>query len=161
MRYLARAAGWVTISLLAGACSTRHGEDPEPGGPADRERRLAAREQLERPMPERAPERVDEAAVGEVPEELMARVRADAAAHAGVEATELEILRAESVVWPDGSLGCPQPGQFYTQAQVPGYWIVLAHAGREFDYRASTRGYFVLCEAGGLEPAPEGNEILR
>jgi hypothetical protein len=68
---------------------------------------------------------------------------------AGREAIAVE--QAERVIWPDGSIGCPQPGMMYTQALVPGYRIVLRVGDERFDYHASERGYFVLCE-GGLAP---------
>ncbi len=60
--------------------------------------------------------------------------------------SDIKVLRAEAITWPDGSMGCPQPGQVYTQATVNGYWVILGHAGREYDYRAAASGYFVLCE---------------
>ena len=50
------------------------------------------------------------------------------------------------MTWSDGSLGCPRPGQVYTQALVPGYQVVLEVEGRQYDYRATERGYYVLCE---------------
>jgi hypothetical protein len=45
----------------------------------------------------------------------------------------------------------------YTQALVPGYRIVLSVGDETFDYHASERGYFVLCEGGlAQEPLPPG-----
>jgi hypothetical protein len=35
------------------------------------------------------------------------------------------VVQAEAVTWPDGALGCPEPGIVYTQALVPGYWVVV------------------------------------
>jgi hypothetical protein len=58
----------------------------------------------------------------------------------------ITITRAEAIVWNDGSLGCPQPGEVYTQATVPGYWIVLEVNGRAYDYHAAENGYFILCQ---------------
>lgn len=91
--------------------------------------------------------------VGEVPADLAAQIQADVEARAGVPAAELRLLRAESVSWPDGSLGCRQLGVFYTQEVVDGYWIVWqTAAGQEFDYRATQSGQFRLCEPA-LRPA--------
>lgn len=89
---------------------------------------------------------------GEVPADLLAAIRADAAQRGGVQPDSLTVVRGEAVVWPDGSLGCPQPGGFYTQAPVEGYWVVLAGDGVRFDYRATARGSFFLCE----RPVPRG-----
>jgi hypothetical protein len=58
----------------------------------------------------------------------------DAAATAGVEPADVQVLTSELVTWPDGSLGCPQPDEMYTQALVEGYRIVLEVAGQEIAY---------------------------
>ncbi|MDX5318071.1 MAG: hypothetical protein LPK38_01730 [Actinomycetes bacterium] len=89
---------------------------------------------------------------GEVPAALLAEFVADAARRSGVEEADILVVRGESVTWSDGSLGCPQPGMNYTQALVPGYWVVLDADGTEYDYRASARGFFTLCESGGSPP---------
>jgi hypothetical protein len=80
----------------------------------------------------------------------MEDIRADLAERSGAAREEMVVIRDQAVTWSDGSLGCPQPGVFYTQALVPGYWVVLQVGEVEYDYRASERGYFVLCEGGGL-----------
>ena len=77
---------------------------------------------------------------------MLSQVGADLATRINAQPEELEIIGAEAVVWPDGSLGCPKPDQAYTQAPVPGYRIVLRHVDKQYDYRASETGYFFLCE---------------
>ena len=47
------------------------------------------------------------------------------------------LSRTKNVTWPDGSLGCPEPGNSYTQALVEGYQIGLRHDDRFFDYRGA------------------------
>jgi hypothetical protein len=89
---------------------------------------------------------------GQVPDELMADIVADIIDRTGAAESELILVRAESAIWNDGSLGCPVPGQSYTQALVDGYWVVIEHAELEYDYRASSTGFFVLCEGGGSPP---------
>jgi hypothetical protein len=44
----------------------------------------------------------------------------------------MRIVSVESVLWPDTSLGCPQPGQFYAQVTVEGYRLVVEHAGCKY-----------------------------
>lgn len=39
----------------------------------------------------------------------------------------LKFLREEHVTWNDGSLGCPVPGKYYTQALVEGWCIWLQY----------------------------------
>jgi hypothetical protein len=92
---------------------------------------------------------------GDVPQDLLSAVIADAADRTGVAPQEIVVVRGEAVVWPDGSLGCPIPGEVYTQATVDGFWIVLSAAGSDHDYRATAAGYFKLCEGGGLPSPPD------
>jgi|OpeIllAssembly_1097287.scaffolds.fasta_scaffold94085_2 hypothetical protein len=70
---------------------------------------------------------------------------ADAARRTASDAGSLKVESAETVVWPDGSLGCPEPGVIYTMAPVPGYRIRIRSAERLLDYHASRRGNLVLC----------------
>jgi hypothetical protein len=85
------------------------------------------------------------AVIGEVPGDLLDSVLADLAARAAVAPASVTVVRGEEVIWPDGSLGCPVPGEVYAQAPVPGYRIVLEAGEAAFDYRAATAGWFRLC----------------
>jgi len=58
----------------------------------------------------------------------------------------VKVIQSEQVVWSDGSLGCPRPGEMYTQALVDGYRVVLEQSGETYDYRVANTGYFFLCE---------------
>lgn len=107
-------------------------------------------------LPEPVPPSEGSAVVGEVPADLLAAITADAADRAAVPAEELALVRAEQVIWNDGSLGCPLPGEFYTQATVSGYWVVLEGAGGRWDYRANEAGFFKYCEAPPPGGAPTG-----
>ncbi len=97
-------------------------------------------------MPEQVPPEVPVTVTGEVPDRTLSQVGADLATRINAQAEELEIIGAEAVVWPDGSLGCPKPNHNYSQAPVPGYRIVLRHMDKQYDYRASEAGYVFLCE---------------
>lgn len=83
--------------------------------------------------------------------ELQTMVRAalaDATRRAPPGAAAPTLVRAERVTWPDGSIGCPQPGRMYTMALVPGYRIVIQSGAEQLDYHASLRGQPALCPAG-------------
>lgn len=84
--------------------------------------------------------------VEDVPEEIMTAVFADLMAETAVTQESISVIQAEAVVWNDGSLGCPQPGEVYTMMPVEGYQIVLEANGRTYDYHAADTGYVVLCE---------------
>jgi hypothetical protein len=83
-------------------------------------------------------------------------VLADAVKQTGLDRDSIEVLSAESVTWPDGSLGCPKPGVMYTQALVPGYRILLKAGDRTLNYHANRRGYFVLCPSAVATPPVDG-----
>ncbi len=87
---------------------------------------------------------------------MVAAARADAAQRAGVDDGRLELIDAQRVTWPDGGLGCPQPGMRYTMALVRGYRIRIGAQGRVFDYHASERGSLLLCPEGSASsPTPD------
>lgn len=89
-------------------------------------------------------------AVGEVPVSLLKEIVQDLAERLKIESEQIEIVKSEQVEWNDGSLGCPQRGMFYTQALVSGYWLILDVDHVSYDYRASDRGFFFLCEQASL-----------
>src|SRR5439155_25200469 len=76
---------------------------------------------------------------GQVLPTILEPILKEAAALAKVDRKRLVIVRAESVVWNDGSLGCPEAGMMYTQALVNGYWVVLDAAGGKCDMRGASR----------------------
>jgi len=156
----ARDAMGATVAslLLLVACGTRPPAQAGPAQGSDPESRAAAREHTVKPLPERVPVQEKETPVtGEVPPEILQAIRENLGKRLGIEDPQVpRLVRAQNVTWSDGSLGCPRPGQMYTQALVPGYWVVLEHEDREYDYRASERGYFILCDSPALanEPLP-------
>ena len=82
---------------------------------------------------------------GEVPADLMNAIIEDLVKNQDLKSVDISVVRAEFVIWPDGSLGCAQPGVMYTQARVDGYWVVLKADDQEYDYRATARGQFWQC----------------
>ena len=91
----------------------------------------------------------------QVPEAILNSILKEAAKLANVPPQELVIVRAEAVVWSDGSLGCPEPGMEYTQALINGYWVVIKAAGQEYDFRVGGGGSLRLCPQGrGHPPLP-------
>jgi hypothetical protein len=84
--------------------------------------------------------------VGEVPSAVLDAILADAAGRTDVAPDEIGIMEAAQMTWPDGSLGCPEPGFMYTQALVDGYQVVLDVDGEQLDYRVGAGGSFRLCE---------------
>lgn len=91
----------------------------------------------------------------QVPEAVLRPILDEAAKLANVPLQQLAIVRAEAVVWNDGSLGCPEPGMQYTQALVSGYWVQVTVAEQTYDFRVRPDGSFRLCPPGrGHPPLP-------
>jgi hypothetical protein len=77
---------------------------------------------------------------------LIRLAKEDLAKRKDLHIEEIEFVDFESVIWPDGSLGCPRPGVAYTQVQQEGYLIHLRHAGHIFAYHGSGDHPPYLCE---------------
>ena len=60
--------------------------------------------------------------------------RQDLAERLSLQPSQIHLQQARAVTWRDGSMGCPAPDQFYTQALVPGYLIVLEAEGDTHHY---------------------------
>jgi hypothetical protein len=79
-------------------------------------------------------------AEGAVPAAIVQAAIDDAATRAGVDPGSVTVTSAQAVTWPNGALGCPQPGMLYTEVITPGYHVVVEAGGTPYDYRASARG---------------------
>jgi hypothetical protein len=119
------------------------------------ERRLEVRRDQDRKLPAQVPDEPRAPVTGEVPESILSAAQDDLARKLDVAVESIEVREAAAVVWNDGSLGCPRPGQVYTQAVEPGYRIILEYEGRQYDYRATEHGYLLLCELPTLLQRPE------
>lgn len=108
-------------------------------------------------LPQRVPTSTIPPVTGEVPADFLDAVLEDAADRSGINVAVLEVVRSEAVEWPDGSWGCPKPGEVYTQALVSGYWVVIEAAEANYDYRLDDQGNFKLCESGILPPGSGGS----
>ena len=141
--------------LLAGisACAS----SPPPSMSDESQYKLTREQELERrgvyrQFPDTVPVQSQGEIVGEVPESTITAAKDHLAKKLGISHDAIEVVIAKAMMWNDGSLGCGQPGQAYPQAVVPGYQLILEVEGRRYDYRATERGYFLLCELPTLLP---------
>lgn len=149
----------MAASLNCAGAYAEPGEKPmsEPIDPSTltREERIEMRSKLQpKKTMELAPQAEQAAATevtGEVPDELLDSIMADLEGRTGAARSEFSLKQAKAVVWNDGSLGCPEPGQMYTQALIEGYHVIIDFEGEHNDYRAAANGYFKLCK--GLVPS--------
>ena len=94
-----------------------------------------------------------------IPVEVRRAVVADAAKRFKVAESAVVLTRAEQVTWPNGALGCPEPGTTYTHALVPGFRVVAKTTGGELLYHTDALGNTRSCALhegpGPPQPAPE------
>jgi hypothetical protein len=94
---------------------------------------------------------------GQVPQGILDPILKEAAALGKVDREQLVVVRAEPALWNDGSLGCAQRGNMYTQALVNGYWVTIKARGQTYDFRADRRGSFILCPPGQGRPPSQAS----
>lgn len=95
-------------------------------------------------------------APGEVPQQILAIFQDDLARRALVKHDAITVVSATEQQWSDGAMGCPQPGQMYTQMIVPGYRVVLQASGNRYAYHSDRRGKFIVCSNGlAFKPVKE------
>jgi hypothetical protein len=63
---------------------------------------------------------------------------------------DVVVLDARDVTWRDGTAGCPEPGLAYSQAEIPGFLIVLEVDGASYRYHSAGERMPFLCRT------PEG-----
>ena len=137
-RLLAGLVAIATLAAVAGACSGGPAGTPSPTGAP-----------TPTPLPSSLPSSPPPATPGDgmsVPQGILDAVLADAAGRTGVPVGSITIITAKGVTWPNGALGCPQPGMMYTEMIEPGYQVVVDAGGRQLDYRIGSRGVPALCE---------------
>ncbi|MGN6218697.1 MAG: hypothetical protein ACTHNQ_04270 [Microbacterium sp.] len=131
-------AAIIVIALLPLTACAAGGTVPESSSEP-----TASRPPFERVTP--AP--TDETTTGAPADVSQARwdaIVADLAAR-GVTGTPV-LVSAVAVTWNSGALGCPQPGNSYTQAVVDGMRVIVDVDGTSYDYRFGRSDSPRLCE---------------
>ena len=72
--------------------------------------------------------------------------REDLANRLGIPVEQIELITMEFVTWPDGSLGCPEPGVEYIQVQREGTLIRLRADKHIYQYHSGGGRPPFLCE---------------
>lgn len=131
-------AAGLLVFLTCGACADDKAEAQRTSAQAEQLRQQA----LEHKSLEKV-ERSSAGITGEVPAGIMGMLRKDLE-NRGID--DAQVILSQAVNWPNGALGCPKPGQVYTQVIVPGYRVVFARGEERWDFRVSDTGGFILCE---------------
>jgi hypothetical protein len=72
-------------------------------------------------------------------------VMTEASTHLGVSRDQVHVDQVQAQQWPDSSLGCPQPGQLYSQIVTPGFLVMISAGGKQLEYHTDDRSRVMLC----------------
>ena len=136
----------VFVLILVG-CSAAPTPDPEP---APRETEQSAPEEgmivINATPTEGVVFPTDEAPISDVPQVLIVKAKEDLARYLGMDMSEITLISANAVDWPDSSLGCPEPDTMYAQVITPGYRILLAVDGLTYSYHGDKSTQLFWCD---------------
>lgn len=142
------------LVLLSAGCNGGSRADLPPAS-VDQRRGVVEKEGTPT-TPQRAPSTEAPAGSGEVPPQLLSLFQDDLAQRALVKPETITVVSATEQQWPNGGLGCPEPGQMYMQIVIPGYRVLLKAGSETYDYHSDTRGNFVVCAGGrSLQPVKQ------
>jgi hypothetical protein len=77
---------------------------------------------------------------------LVDRAVDDLAERLTIDKDQIEVVEVRTIVWPDGSLGCPEPDVAYIQVQREGLLIRLRAGQRVYRYHSGAGQPPFLCE---------------
>jgi hypothetical protein len=67
------------------------------------------------------------------------------AAELGVAPVDVTVVSTSQEVWPDASLGCPQPDMLYAQVVTSGFRVVVEAGGEQVEFHSDQSGNVVRC----------------
>jgi hypothetical protein len=79
-------------------------------------------------------------------QKLVMQAKEDLAKRLAISVEQIDLVEFQSVVWPDKSMGCPQPGMAYIQVQQDGMLIRLLTGGRVYEYHSGGNHPPFLCK---------------
>ena len=108
--------------------------------------------------PTRIPDPVDDLtarhgvpiATSAIPRAVRRAVVADAARRFTVLSSAVVLIQAEQITWPDGALGCPEPGRRYPQTRVAGFRLVAKTTEGQLLYHTDAFGSIASCASAPL-----------
>jgi hypothetical protein len=79
----------------------------------------------------------------------------------GLPAGKIKLVSTEAVTWPDGCLGIVRMGVMCTQAQVPGFKIVLAANGQDYEFHTNVDGSTVRLAEGAQISSDTEQAVIK
>lgn len=138
------------LLIMLAACQVEHDSMHDEAGEMHHADDAGDPSAEEMPMSENADRTLDlDAAV--------ATARNDLAQRNGIDAEAISVADARAVTWPNGAMGCPEEGMMYTQALVPGYYILLDADDERYAYHAGRNGQPFHCPADRSQKPARSN----
>lgn len=85
---------------------------------------------------------------------LIEKAKENLAQRLSISSSQIDLMSATEVVWPNSSLGCPQEGMVYADVLTPGYLILLNANNMDYEYHASKGTEVIYC-ANPTPPVPD------
>lgn len=85
---------------------------------------------------------------------LIEKAKEELTQRLSIATSEISLVEAREVTWPDSSLGCPQPGMKYKQVPEDGALIILQVEGKLYEYHTGGSRELFLCEKTYKDPSP-------
>jgi hypothetical protein len=92
-----------------------------------------------------SPETTDMPSYPSSPDKFVNLAKQDLADRLKIDVSQISLIEAVEVTWPNAALGCPSPGKNYAAGRVPGYRIRLESNGTEYVYNTDLTGQIILC----------------
>jgi hypothetical protein len=74
---------------------------------------------------------------------------------------QIKLVSTEAITWPDGCLGIVKVGVMCTQAEVPGFKIILEANGQEYEFHTNQDGSVVLLAKGAQASGAAEETVIK
>ncbi len=76
-------------------------------------------------------------------------------------ADKIKLVSTEAVTWPNGCLGIVRIGVLCTQAEVPGFKIILEADGKNYEFHTNQDGSIVMLAEGAQDSAAVEDVVIK
>jgi hypothetical protein len=76
-------------------------------------------------------------------------------------ADKIRLVSTEAVTWPDGCLGIVRMGVLCTQAEVPGFKIILEADGKNYEFHTNQDGSIVMLAEGAQDSVAVEETVIK
>jgi hypothetical protein len=87
-------------------------------------------------------------------DEIISLVTNDLSTRLSTEIDLIQVISVKVALWPDTSLGCPRPGEVYTEKTVHGYQVWLEANDQIYIYHTDNNDNIILCTESELPAFP-------